>query len=198
MYLATRCATFQTRIGSCTSLPPAVDGRDPAPAPRRRSCVPSWGAASHWWSCRPRSSTAWRGRARASHRISRSIFRGAIRASPRGTTPSRRCAEPVRCGETRTLCGRVSRAWGPGVPTRCCWHAPRWGRSRGSRARPSAAWCPFMVTEGSCAVGGRAGAGARLCAPCCTWARAWRLVSTRSSKPCITGFSRPGRSKKSP
>jgi transposase len=43
------------------------------PTPRRKSCVPFWGAASHCSSCGRRHSTAWRGRASASQRPSQLI-----------------------------------------------------------------------------------------------------------------------------
>ena len=78
---------------------------------------------------------------------------------------------PARCGENMTICCRVSRALDPCVPARSCWHSPSWGRARGSRSRPWLVWRPSMATVGPSAGGARSGAGARMCAPCSTWAR---------------------------
>ena len=41
------------------------------------------------------------------------------------------------------------------------------------------------------------GEGARMCAPCWTWARSWRPVFIRRAKPCINGCSLQGNAKKS-
>ena len=45
------------------------------------------------------------------------------------------------------------------------------GRSRGSTSRPWSAWRPSMATVGPCGAGAPFGEVARMCAPCCTWAR---------------------------
>jgi len=45
---------------------------------------------------------------------------------------------------------------------------PELGRSRGSRSRPWSAWRRSIATVGPCEASARSGAGARMCAPCCT------------------------------
>ena len=87
--------------------------------------------------------------------------------------------------------------WARCVPGRCCWNSPSWGRSRGSRSRPWSAWRPSIATVGPCGAGAPFGEVARMCAPCCTWARSWRHGLIRRSKPFINGFSPQGKSKKS-
>ena len=85
-----------------------------------------------------------------------------------GPRPRDDCSGPARCGGKTTICCRVPRALGPYVPARCCWNSPSWGRSRDSRSRPWSAWHLSIATVGPSVVGARSGAGARMCAPCCT------------------------------
>ena len=55
----------------------------------------------------------------------------------------------------------------------------------------------LSATVGLCGAGAPFGTGARFCAPCCIWARAWRHVLIRRSKPLINGYSLRDKSKKS-
>ena len=53
---------------------------------------------------------------------------------------------------------------------------------------PWSAWRRGMVTVGPSVVGGRAGAGARRCAPCETWESSWPRATTRRSQRLTSGF----------
>jgi len=44
-----------------------------------------------------------------------------------------------------------------------------------------------MATVGPCGAGAPSGEGARMCAPCCPWARSWRHGLIHRSKSFING-----------